>query len=488
MKPTAPPNAPKGTMSISIQSRIRGNNLVLRLRSAEAVAERTLHLGILLDNSGSMEGHRLTAVKRTLHAARGLLRTADRITLVTFSSTATIRLREHALTDDPASLDQVYAAVDAINTEGSTNLEAGLQALFSVTTAYDAVLLLTDGIVNQGITSTTGLRVLAQSPRPTMVFHTLGYGAEHNRSLLRDLSIQSRGTYTYVDSDEILPLAVGDILSGLRAEALRGVKVRLPSTWGCCEVDTAIGTSGYYVGNLMTGRDYWTVFQYTGTLAPSDYPLHIQVSGDDGLDTSVTLMGESTDVTDDDVQDQVMRAKVTVALKQATDALEASRAADTTTLRALQTELEGLPPRPLLVRLRAQVAEVVELLTATTVITRTATAPSYNIYRGSVAETVSNNHLMARMSSGMACLSNQRGVYRTLRPRVRARAEDEDEMADVSFFSTPSQRTASQVVHSATQVADADDEPHEPILRIPALMSYCTPGASVQVATMEEIE
>jgi hypothetical protein len=476
-------------MNVSVDSILFGDdNLVLRIRanaSEEASTGRPLHLGILLDNSGSMGSGRLDSVKRTLHAARPLLRPGDCITLVTFSDTATVALRQHELTEDPVTFDALFHTIDNIQADSSTNLSAGLEALYEVTTTYDAVILLTDGIVNAGVTSTAGLRAMAQAARATMVFHTLGYGADHNRTLLRELSVQSRGTYTYVDSDEILPLAIGDILSGLRAEVLRGVRVGLPpsTVWRCCEVGSQ-GRSDYYVGNMMAGRDYWAVFRVSGEGGGDRLPGPYQVTAE-GHDGRV-LMPVPNNITAEESHEQVLRSRVTEAMEMATNALEARRSSspDLAPLRALQVELEGMPARPLLLRLRAQIAEILELLQAPQPSSATSLSNLYcSPMRGGGAAAATADHIMARMSSGMACLSNQRGVYRTT--RVRATMSGIDDDADVSFFSTPSQRSASQAVYSqtvqtatatATATAGAEPEPDEPI------------GISVPAPPMEEID
>ena len=453
-------------MNLSITSKISGDNLVFRLRAGgEAVtAGRSLHIGILLDNSGSMGGERLAAVKRTLHAARSLFQMGDRITLVTFSDTADIRLRAHVLSD-VAAIDAAYQEIDQISADASTNLGAGLEALYSVTTAYDAVILLTDGMVNAGITSTAGLRAMAQAAGTTLAFNTLGYGATHNRALLRELSVQSRGTYTYVDSDEILALAMGDILSGLRAEVVRGVRLRLSSGaagWSCQEAGSVADSQEYYVGHMIPDRDYWVVFRSaTGgaTIAGGAGVLTATVTATEQDALTVTV--PSGEMLDEDITDQVLRAEVASALMTVSTQLEGGVAApDMTRLRTLQTRLEALPARPLLMRLRAQVAELLELAARVT-----SVSPSLHHSPGLTGNDAHlRTHLMARMSSGATCLANQRGVY------SMAGADD----TNTSFFSSPLQQTASSVVRHVSQmprvttpVLEADDDedaPNEPVV------------------------
>ena len=230
--------------------------VVVRIRSEEAVQNCSLHIGILIDNSGSMEGERLNAVKRTLHAARSLWSPADKCTLVGFNDKATIY--KAACVMDEAGVAAFYESVDAMKADCCTNLSAGLSSLYSCSDTYDSVILLTDGVVNRGVTSVQGLQALAGQRQ---VIHALGYGADHSRTLLRRLATTGRGSYTYVDSDEILPIAIGNIISDTRCEVLRDLSILMPPEWTSVEPSTNPLTSKYLVGNIISGRDYWCVFK-----------------------------------------------------------------------------------------------------------------------------------------------------------------------------------------------------------------------------------
>lgn len=446
-------------MNVSIASKISGNQLVFRLRATTESTLRPLHIGILLDNSGSMEGSRLESVKHTLRSARSLLQFGDRLTLVSFSDTAQVHLRATTLSNE-ADMDAAFHRIDNIHADSSTNLGAGIEALYDIATDYDAVILLTDGMVNAGITSTAGLRAMAQAGGSTLAFHTIGYGADHNRTLLRELAVRSRGTYTYADSDEILPIAVGDILSGLRAEVVWGVRLQIPEAcgWACQEVG-AQSVLGYYVGHMVAGRDYWAVYKRRGAVgvAGGAGVLMATVEAANGERQSVSIgegEGESL-ISDQDVEDQVLRARVAAALEEITGQLEAGELhPDTTTLSNLQIEFLLLPARPLLMRLRAQVAEVLDIALRMATAAATPRLPATmftgaptSIRRRANAmpeqdDTGLRTHLMARMSSGVACLGNQRGVY-SMAPT------DGEEDTNTSFFSTPTQRTASNVVRAS---------------------------------------
>lgn len=384
---------------------------------------RPIHIGFLLDISDSMSGERLDSVKRTLEAARPLLQKEDRVTLVTFGETAATVV-DHGLLD-ATGLDAFYAAVAAIHTNGCTNLGAGLEELnarYRADDPYDAIVLLTDGQVNRGITGTAGLLALGSelTRRSPVAFNTLGYGADHNRKLLRDLSTQTRGTYTFVDSDEILPIAMGDMLAGLRAEVLRaGVLTVEGGNWTCEEAGG--GAATYAIGSIVPGRDYNFVFH---SVTPEAAPTRIVLTGAAGARYETSLVMELPEATAD-LKEQQLRCRLAAALTQFGDELERQGwvgAANRATLLTIKGEIEAssddFRSRPMIFRFIGQIADAL-------------TAPDApTAYRG-YADAIS-----ARVSSGAATLSTQRAC---------ASAMVDDPADDV--FSSPLQRTASNNVH-----------------------------------------
>jgi hypothetical protein len=438
---------------MNVTTHCYGNTLAVKVTAATAteVPSRDLHIGFLIDNSGSMEGPRLDAVKRTLHAARGILSTGDRVTLITFSEAARVLLANHSLGGE--GMDAFYAAVDNIRPDASTNLGAGIEALFGAAVRdYDVLILLTDGVVNAGITSTAGLRAMALGAAGSPAFNTLGYGADHNRALLRDIATRSRGTYTFVESDEILPIAMADILSGARAEVIRDMRLAAPAGWTCLEV------GGERVGSVMPGRDYWVVYSRDEGAAGS--VLYV-TTGTEQI--PFTLPEPQSGDIPPEVLEQLFRARVGAAMVALSDRLEGGGAPGVGDLDAIRREIEALPivvrTRPLMLRLIGQIAEIqaaIPPMPAFTPSLRGGPLPVRTLARADV---------MARLASGATILCTQRGVH--------SMAGDEGmDPNHVSFFSTPYQRNASNTTHAtytgvptARPSMDPDaDAPSEPVM------------------------
>jgi hypothetical protein len=404
-----------------------GDVAVVGIHVPDSHVRRPVHVALALDVSGSMEGERLNEVKRTLHAARGLFQEDDHVTLVTFSDGGRLICNHQVM--DEAGLATFYTAVDGLATEGSTNMSAAFELLASAQTPadpYSAIILLTDGVVNAGITSISGLRVMANSFRAPI--HFLGYGPDHNRILGRDIATARRGTYTYVESNEVLPVAVGNILGGLRTEVVFGAKLHVEG-WTCKEVNADDGP--YTVGNLEAGRDYWFVYERLNN--------GVAVPVVELVDRDATVVARLEEVEADDalITEQSLRCRVAAALNAAATAVEAHQPIGNN-ITALRDEIQGLPDairmRPLMLRMLAQLEETIEMA---------AQMPVYPMMPGLLHRGLPHlnyNHLATRMVSGGTVFGLQRGIS--------------GPSHGPELFASPSQALAAQSTSEAYSITD----------------------------------
>ena len=377
----------------------------IKIRAGEIPRERPINLAFLMDVSDSMAGERLTTVKRTLHAAKSLFKPVDQVTLVTFGDYGVV-LADHLLLDE-AGLQTFYTKVDAIGTSGCTNLSAGIEALLVTQLGkplFDAIIVLTDGLVNRGVTSTIGLQTMFTGLCSAPIT-AIGYGANHNRILLRNMALASRGSYVYVDSEALIPMAMGDLISGIRKEVLHGARLIVPPKWICCELGPPS-----IVGNIVADRDYWVVYQLEGD--PDDS--FVILTDTNGYHEELVAITASDC---HDLHEQVLRCRVARAIAVAADYMERPTrfmAATFNDIAILNDEFAELPEallaRPLVLRMKAQIAEIM----------------AYSSHE--------SDEMLARMSSGVAYLSSQRGV---------TTGDPNDQL-----FSSPCQRQASGQVHS----------------------------------------
>lgn len=377
-----------------------------------------------------MHGERLDAVIATLRAAASLWTPADRISIVTFGDVgATV------CAHSPYEPDAYERMLSELHNDGCTNMSAGMEEMYriAVVQPLDVLILLTDGLVNMGICSSTGLAAMALGIG-RMPIYTLGYGADHERKLLRALAVRSRGAYTYMDTSELMPVAIGSIVAGMRSQVMRNAVLSVDAVCECLELG-ATDRIQYHMGGLTAERDYWVVFRHAGLTND----IWISLTDEDGNRMSVCAEREFSDAAE--VEEQILRCRVASVLAAASDMMESGDSAsnqlralrpeldvasDTVRavsdqLRALRAELnaasDAVRARPLWLRMIGQVADLEEQVRPTA----HAATPTADV--------------LSRLSSGATYFGMQRGTQS---------AEDPD------VFASPSQRVSSTAMRQRT--------------------------------------
>lgn len=193
-------------------------------------ARAPLNLAFVLDRSGSMGGGKLEAVKR---AARDLilrLHPDDRVSVVAFDDRVDTVARA-GRADDQAGL---IRSLMALEPGGSTNLSGGWlqgRALVHEGLASDGVnrvILLTDGLANQGVTDPAVLRRLCGEALESRVSTTtVGVGAGYDEDLLADLAEAGGGATYYIERLDQTAGIFEEELEGLLSIAAQNLTVRI---------------------------------------------------------------------------------------------------------------------------------------------------------------------------------------------------------------------------------------------------------------------
>jgi hypothetical protein len=206
-----------------------------------------LHIIAVIDVSGSMEGERLDNVKNSLNHMVPMMTAEDSFSLIAFSDSAHIHCENIAL--NAAGIATVQDTVNHLNTISSTNMSAALIAARDIVgrTPCDkkvCILLLTDGHVNLGIVEVGPLNALANSIRdvsrpaprsadmaPTSIsLFAVGYGADHNYSLLQSFARDGGGSYQVVNTLEHVASVFGDMLGGMQTIVAQNAEIIMPAT------------------------------------------------------------------------------------------------------------------------------------------------------------------------------------------------------------------------------------------------------------------
>ncbi len=179
---------------------------------------RPLNLGLVIDKSGSMADHdKLSRVKQALLALLKELRPTDRLSLIAFDSNAEVVLPSRALGNG----QEAVSVIQGLGPGSSTNLEAGLRLGYDEVLKHadrestNRVILLTDGIANEGTTEPAAIASESQSYNDRGIdLSTIGVGEDLNKDLLRTLAKSGRGLYHFIgDTEDITKVFVNEVQS-----------------------------------------------------------------------------------------------------------------------------------------------------------------------------------------------------------------------------------------------------------------------------------
>ena len=167
--------------------------------------KKSVDLTVVLDRSGSMQGEKINYALNALQQLLGDLGETDRLALVSYSDGATVHCGLMPMTKD--NRRQMAATISGVTVGGGTNLGAGLLAgLNLMSTDQDRLsarhlLVISDGLVNQGLTDPNGLgQIVAKMGNRGISVGTVGVGSDFNEQLMAFLADWGQGRYYYLEN------------------------------------------------------------------------------------------------------------------------------------------------------------------------------------------------------------------------------------------------------------------------------------------------
>lgn len=231
-----------------------------------------LNIALVIDRSGSMASERKLDYAK--QAAKFVVRNLDRediLSLVTYESQVQVIL--------PAQTAkykrETIKIINKITAGGSTNLSGGMLEGYSQiakhlkTGQVNRVLLLSDGLANQGITRSEKLQAICQDKiSKGMSISTFGVGADFDEDLMLNLAEYGNGNYYFIGSPDQIPTIFSREMTGLLAVAAQNVRiavetaprVKVEKVFGYLK-DTRQNRTEVSLGDVFSNDHYTVTFK-----------------------------------------------------------------------------------------------------------------------------------------------------------------------------------------------------------------------------------
>ena len=186
----------------------------------------------VIDVSGSMaEPNRLPMVKESLTLMVEKLRETDQVGIVVYSDDTRVVLEPTSA----ANREVILRAINSLEIEGATNVEAGLRLGYELAAEHfkvggiNRVILCSDGVANVGETGPDAIReVIRDHTAQGVLLTTVGFGmGDYNDYLMEQLADDGNGNYAYVDTLEEAQRIFVENLTGMLQVIAKDAKVQV---------------------------------------------------------------------------------------------------------------------------------------------------------------------------------------------------------------------------------------------------------------------
>jgi Mg-chelatase subunit ChlD len=267
---------------------------IVEVTAPPAAATHTrprVNVAFVLDRSGSMGGRsKFTLAREALRQGIDRLASDDRFAVVVYDNVVDVVAPGRTAAGD-AKRDAIRA-LESIRPRGNTDLAGGwLRGAEQVAEALDPdavnrVLLLTDGLANEGITDPREIERHARELRMRGVStSTFGVGEDFNEELLGGMADAGGGQYRFIGNAEEIPALIGSEVGELLEVTARGAELSIRGPEGlrveCLSpypLERGSRASVVHLGDLVSDQAVRLVLAFGMPLGDTGRDLGIEIT------------------------------------------------------------------------------------------------------------------------------------------------------------------------------------------------------------------
>lgn len=196
-----------------------------------------VNLSIVIDRSGSMAGDKLGHAKAAAHQLIAQLRPTDRFSLVTYGTDVSVVFASQRASSQVK--EAASRAIMSIRDSGGTNLSGGLLAGREEIArnaehgAVERIVLISDGLANEGIVNRDALaRLATETTQRGVSITTVGVGLDFDERTMTGIAVNGRGNYYFAESSAMLSQMFTDELGKLGTTTATRVRLALTPAAG----------------------------------------------------------------------------------------------------------------------------------------------------------------------------------------------------------------------------------------------------------------
>jgi len=198
--------------------------------SLKTTNKAPLDLVCVIDNSGSMGGHKIELVKNSFNYLLDFLGDSDRLSIIIFDHQTSRLVPLIRTTED--NKKYILQQLKDVQGQGGTDINLGMVNAFKVLqqrrykNSVTSIFLLSDGL-DKGAQQKVRKSLESSSLPHDITINTFGFGRDHDPQLMSDIAGLRDGNFYFVEKLDTVDEAFVDCLGGLLSSVAQNVSLKI---------------------------------------------------------------------------------------------------------------------------------------------------------------------------------------------------------------------------------------------------------------------